>query len=178
MSFNYYQISRFKNSDALNGRQWTNISNFIEKFEIKDIDRYLAVENDFIDFLRMFYIDLSTRPQEEYGMSFLGFNMELDDLEGIESEFFYGLNNVEERLQKLVKLNVNYISEDDLNFLLTCWVRRLCSLWLFETGTGSYLKASDEDFTFSLMLHDNWKLSDIFRPEENVYFHKSLDSNL
>lgn len=177
MSFHYYQISRFKDSDALNDRQWTNISNFIEKFGIEDIDKYLAVENDFIEFLKMFYIDLSPQPIKEYGFSFLGYGMHVSRLKNVENEFFYGLDNVEERLQKLVRLNINYISMNDLEFILTCWIRGLCSLCLFEIGNGSYLKASDEDFTFSIMLHKNWELSDIFKPD-NVYFHVSFDPYL
>lgn len=178
MSFHYYQMNRFKDNEALNDRQWTNISNFIERFGIENIDEYLSVENDFIDFFRMFYIDMSPRPIKEYGMSFLGFGMHVDSLEGIETEYFYGLSDVEKRLQRLVKLNINYISIDDLNFILTCWIRRLCSLWLFELGDGSYIKASDEDFTFSIMLHNNWKLSDIYLPANNVYFHETFDSGL
>lgn len=178
MSFNYYQISRFKDSDALNDRQWTNISSFIEKFGAENIDDYLSVENDFVEFLRMFYIDQSSRPIAEYGFSFLGFGMDVYSLKNFETEYFYGLSNVENRLRDLVKLNINYICIDDLNFILTCWLRGLCSLWLFEVGNGSYIKASDEDFTLSIMLHTNWQLTDIFIPENNVYFHKSIDPDL
>ncbi len=178
MSFNYYQISRFKDNDALNDRQWTNISNFIGKFGIEDINSYLAVESDFIEFLRLFYIELSPKPMKDYSLSFLGFGMHVFSLKDVKNEFFYGLDNVEERLQKLVKLNINYISTEELDFILTCWIRGLCSLWLFEIGTGSYLRASDEDFTFSLMLHENWELSHIFGPVNNVYFHKDIDPYL
>lgn len=178
MSFNYYQISRFKDDDALNDRQWTNISNFIGKFGLKDINSYLTVENDFIAFLRMFYIELSPQPMKEYDLSFLGFGMHVDSLKDVKNEFFYGLDNVEERLQELVKLNINYISTEELDFILTCWIRGLCSLWLFDIGTGSYLRASDEDFTFSMMLHGNWAISDIFIPRNNVYFYKHIDPYL
>ncbi|PAT63019.1 hypothetical protein [Psychrobacter sp. JB193] len=178
MSFSYYEISRFEDDEVLNDRQWTNISNFIERFGVEKIEDYLSVENDFVKFLRMLYIKLSTRPQKEYGMSWLGFGMHVFSLENVENEFLFGLSNVEKRLQELVKLNINYISDNDLNFILTCWIRGLCSIQLFELGNGSYIKASDEDFTFSVMLHDNWKLSDIFIPKNNVYFHKSIDPNL
>ena len=90
---------------------------------------------------------------------------------------FHGLDDVETRLYRLAKLNINYIPEDDLIFLLRCWVRDLCSIYFFEVGTGSFLRSSDESFTFTMMLHENIEVSDIFEPIDNVYIHKALDPN-
>lgn len=175
MSFNFYAISRFKDSEAIFGAKWTNIANFIDNIGIKNINDYLTVENDFIDFLRMFYTDSSTISQKKYGLSFLGFCINVEDFKFFNEKYFYGLEDVETRLYALAELNINYISEDDLTFLLKCWVRELCSIHFFEVGTGSFLRSSDESFTFTLMLHENIEVSDIFKPVDNVYIHKALD---
>ena len=177
MSFNFYAISRFKDSEAIFDAKWTNIANFIENVGIENINDYLTVENDFIDFLRMFYTDSSTIPQEKYGLSLLGFCINVHDSKFFSEKCFHGLDDVETRLYRLAKLNINYIPEDDLIFLLRCWVRDLCSIYFFEVGTGSFLRSSDESFTFTMMLHENIEVSDIFEPIDNVYIHKALDPN-
>lgn len=43
MSFNFHAISKFRDSEAIFAAKWTNIAN-----SIKNINDYLAVENDFI----------------------------------------------------------------------------------------------------------------------------------
>ena len=43
MSFNFHAISKFRDSEAIFADNWTNIANFI-----KNINDYLAVENDLI----------------------------------------------------------------------------------------------------------------------------------
>ena len=55
-------ISRFKDDKAIANKKWTNIVNFIERFGIENIGDYLSIENNFVDFLRMFYTDNSTAP--------------------------------------------------------------------------------------------------------------------
>lgn len=177
MSFNFYTISRFKDSEAIFETKWTNIANFIDNIGVENINDYLTIENDFIDFLRMFYTDSSIVPQEKYGISLLGFCINVYDLKILNIKYFYGLQNVETRLHALAKLNINYLNEDDLTFLLRCWVRDLCSIYFFEVGTGSFLRSSDESFTFMMMLHENIEVSDIFEPVDNVYIHESLDPN-
>lgn len=178
MGFSFYGISRFEDSQAISEAKWTNIVDFIEKFGIEKISDYLSVENNFIDFLRMFYTDSSTIPQEKYGLSLLGFCINVDNITDVDESCFYGLEQVEKQLYRLAKLNINYISEDDLTFLLRCWVRELCSIYFFEVGTGSFLRSSDESFTFTMMLHEDIEVSDIFKPVDNVYIHEALDPNI
>ena len=170
-------ISRFKDDEAIANTKWTNIVNFIERFGTENTDDYLAIENNFVDFLRMFYTDNSTAPQEKYGCSWLGFNIIVNDIKYNDRESYYGLKDADKRIQKLAKLNINYISKDDMTFLLKCWVRELCLLYFFEISTGSYLRATDADFCFILMLHESIKVSDIFEPVANVYISEILDPN-
>lgn len=178
MGFNFYGISRFEDSQAIAEAKWTNIVDFIEKFGIEKINDYLSVENNFIDFLRMFYINSSTIPQEKYGLSLLGFCINVDNINDVNENYFYGLEEVKKNLYELAKININYISEGDLTFLLRCWVRELCSIYFFEVGTGSFLRSSDESFTFTMMLHQDIEVSDIFEPVDNVYIHEALDPNI
>ena len=175
MSFNFYAVSRFKDSEAIFDAKWTNIANFIENIGIENINDYLTVENDFIDFLRMFYTDSSTIPQEKYGLSLLGFCINVHDLKIFSEKHFYGLKDVKTRLYALAKLNISYISENDLTFLLRCWVRDLCSIYFFDVSTGSLLRSSDESFTFTMILREDVEISDIFEPVDNIYIHEALD---
>ena len=62
MTFNFNMISRFRDDEAIANKKWTNIVNFIERFGIENIGDYLSIENNFVDFLRMFYTDNSTAP--------------------------------------------------------------------------------------------------------------------
>lgn len=175
MSFNFYAISRFKDSEAIFEANWTNIANFIDNIGIENINDYLTIENDFIDFLRMFYTDSSTIPRKKYGISLLAYCINVYDFKFFNEKHFYGLEDVETRLYALAKLNINYLNEDDLTFLLRCWVRDLCSIHFFKVSVGSILRSSDESFTFTMILREDVKTSDIFKPFENVYIHEALD---
>lgn len=175
MNFKFYGVSRFKDSQEISEAEWTDISNFIENFGFENINVYLSIENNFIEFLRMFYIDGSITPQEKYGISLLASCINIYDLKNLNEKYFYGLEDVETRLHALAKLNISYLNEDDLTFLLRCWVRDLCSIHFFEVSTGSSLRSSDESFTFTMMLREDIEISDIFEPVNNVYIHESLD---
>lgn len=54
---------------------------------------------------------------------------------------------------------------------------RIVLTLLFEISTGSYLRATDADFCFILMLHESIKVSDIFEPVDHVYINETLDPN-
>ena len=99
----------------------------------------------------------------------------MHDLKIFSEKHFYGLEDVETRLYALAKLNISYISENDLTFLLRCWVRDLCSIHFFDVSTGSLLRSSDESFTFTMILREDVEISDIFEPVDNVYIHEALD---
>lgn len=177
MSFNFYAISRFRDSEAIFEAKWTNIADFIDNIGVENINDYLAIENDFIDFLRMFYNDSSTIPKKKYGISLLAFCINVYDLKFFSEKHFYGLEDVGTRLHALAKLNISYLNEDDLTFLLRCWVRDLCSIHFFEVSTSSLLRSSDESFTFTMILREDIEIPDIFEPVNNVYIHESLDPN-
>ncbi len=172
MSYNNYMISRFKDSEAIANRKWTNISNFISNCGIENIDEYLHIEENFIKFLRMFYITFSTECKETYGSSSLASHIIVED-KNYNNEFdYWGLHNADERLNILAQQNMNYMTTDDIDFLLKCWIRELCLIYFFEISSGSSIKATDAEFCFILKLHENFEISEIFDPVDNVHIEK------
>ena len=176
MSFNYYKISRHGSDEHKFMSKWTSIVDFVEIYGHIEISNYLKLENSFIKFLKMFY-DFFTQPFKSYGYTSLAFNIIIsEDLDSNrDSLLYYGMTDTAKRLNKLSKLNLNSIAEDDVSFLFKCWVRGLCSLYFFDIVTNSSLKPMEDDFYFSLILQEDIELNEIFSYVDGVHVYVDFD---
>ena len=183
MDYKFYLISIFENDDALNRREWNNIEDFVQKFGWELIDDYLAVEKKFLAFIKMFFRKFSLQSIQDYGSNHLASTVIIYEEELISGEqhhalpCYYGLENVNQRLEQISKLNIAYLDDNDLNFLITCWLRNLCLVFFFDIAHTAYLKATDADLCFVLMIHDNWNISEIFQHIDGIYFLEIMDPN-
>ena len=176
MSFNYYKISRHDSDEHKFTSKWTSIVDFVEIYGHIEISNYLKLENSFISFLKMFY-DFFTQPFKGYGYTSLAFNIIIsEDLESNRDPLlYYGMTDTAKRLNKLSKLNLNSIAEDDVSFLFKCSVRGLCSLYFFDIVTSSSLKPMEDDFYFSLILQEDIELNEIFSYVDGVHVYVDFD---
>lgn len=177
MVYRYYQVSRFKDNVAYQQRQWNNIREFMTHNDA--IDGYLNIEDSFVAFLFDFFNYHSRRKKEGYTNLYLSANLMVNSqIDNLDKRFFLGLSEVKERLYHLHQQNILYCSDEELDFLFRCWIRGLCTLFLFRQDPYHHLLSTNHDFVFSLVIHQNSELNEIFKPDDNLFFHVSKDPDL
>lgn len=159
---NFYKISKLQHKHT-----W----NTIYDTKKNTMDEYLMLENDFIFTIKEFFDYFCTKSKIDYGCSMLAYNIIVHDCD----LFYDGIHSDYDRLQELSYKNISYLNSSDVIFLLRCYIRNLCSLYLYDISSNSFLHPMDGDFYFYLGLHDNYDLTKIFSYRENVCF--SVDDN-
>ncbi|OBX83767.1 hypothetical protein [Faucicola atlantae] len=175
MNFNFYNISPFSDEFDFHNKVNFDAKMALESNNPSLLKQYLEIENSLINFLKMFFNEFSKKSIDDLGFSCLAFNIVLEKNENVSEKYLYGLGDAKSKLEKLSRLNMNFLSEEDINFLFQAWIRGFCLLYLFDITTGSFLRKSD-DMNFLLALHQNYEISEIFKSVQGVYITVEMDT--
>lgn len=161
-------IHDYESNDAENN--WMDIEDFIESKGIEYIDEYYDVETNFISTIKFF---------EEYFSKNKYFNSLATKIEIYEHDSdynFYGLNGNYEKLKKLSGYDFSIISNSDKEFIYRCQCRGICSIWLIDVLSMSYMKNAMDAFFFHVYLNPNINIKDIFKKVDNIFFYYDKDT--
>lgn len=167
-------VSRFKSTDDLSDVKLT-IAELTESEE--DIPAYLAIEDNYVAFLKTFFDFCQSQAKKKFGHASLAWNFYTSEAM-IDSypQLHFGLNDIKNRLADIEKRNINTLNDEDLTFVFRCWMREFCNLTLVDITSGSRFFGV-EDLTFIIALNENLTLQEIFSPNPNIYFLPNIDDD-
>ncbi len=161
-------IHDYESNDSKNN--WMDIEDFIENKGIEHINEYYDVETNFISTIKNFSDFFS---KNKYFNS-LASKIEIYEYD---SDYnFYGLNGDYEKLKELNNHNFNYMSNLEKEFIYRCQCRGMCSLWLIDVLSMSYMKNAMDPFFLHIYLNPKIELKSIFERNSNVYYYYDKDT--
>lgn len=161
-------IHDYESNDTENN--WMDIEDFIEINGIKHIDKYFDIETNFISNMKFF---------EEYFSKNKYFNSLATKIEVYEYDpdyNFYRLNGNHDKLKELIKYNFSLISDSDKEFIYRCQCRGMCSIWLIDVLSMSYIKNAMDVFFLHVYLNSDINISSIFKKTDNIFFYYDKDT--
>ena len=151
-------------------KHWMSIEDFIEIKGTKFIDEYYDIETDFISVIKDFSNFFS---ENEYFNSLVG---KIEIYEYDSDYNFYGLDGDYEKLKKLNKYSFNYISDSEKEFIYRCQCRGMCSFWLIDVLSMSYMKNAMDPYFLHVYLDPKIKLKSIFKKNPNIHYYYDKDT--
>ena len=150
--------------------KWMDIEDFIESNGIERIDEYFDIESNFISSIKSFGEYFS----KDRCFDSLAAKIEVYEYD---SDYnFYRLDGNYEKLKELSNYNFSLISDSDKEFVYRCQCRGMCSIWLIDVLSMSYIKSAMDAFFLHVYLNLDIDISSIFKKNDNVFFYYDKDT--
>ena len=161
----FYKICKYDYNDPNYVNEWMEIDEYVVQNGSTDFDNYLFWEEQMLNlysgFLKFFGDNVACK------VNFYPEDLKLSDYS------FIGLKYSKSDLDRIVKINFDYLSRDEKEFLIRCHIRGHCTIHLFTTR--AHLLPMGDYFYAQLRFPEEWDIWDIIPVDTKLIVYIDFD---
>ena len=161
----FYKICKYDYNDPNYVNEWMEIDEYVVQNGSTDFDNYLFWEEQMLNlysgFLKFFGFYVACK------VYFYPEDLKLSDYS------FIGLKYSKSDLDRIVKINFDYLSRDEKEFLIRCHIRGHCTIHLFTTR--AHLLPMGDYFYAQLRFPEEWDIWDIIPVDTKLIVYIDFD---